>query len=127
MFGSLNLADGKERAILTGGTEEVAGASGLVYLEELECKNGLLVGAGLRANEPLSRNGNERESSQYRLVRFFVAARRGEMERIRGWWRESHRACFVTPLNGGESRRGMGETSERNRHFRSGVNWLTDS
>jgi len=121
----VNLADGKERAITQGGTEEIRrGELDWVYPEELECKNGYWWAPDSSAIAYLEMD--ERGVSQYPLVDFSSPSGEAEMERYpaAGGANPIVRV-FVTPLNGGESR--VMDIGAETDIYVPRVNWLTDS
>lgn len=121
----VNLADGKERAITQGGTEEIRrGELDWVYPEELDCKTGYWWAPDSSAIAYLEMD--ERKVSQYPLVDFSSPSGEAEMERYpaAGGANPIVRV-FVAPLNGGESR-AMDIGAETDIYVPR-VNWLTDS
>jgi dipeptidyl-peptidase-4 len=121
----LNLADGKERAITQGGTEEIRkGELDWVYPEELECKTGYWWAPDSSAIAYLEMD--ERKVSQYPLVDFSSPSGEAEMERYptAGGANPVVRV-FVASLNGGEPR--VMDIGWETDIYIPRVNWLTDS
>jgi dipeptidyl-peptidase 4 len=121
----VNLADGKERAITRGGTEEIRkGELDWVYPEELDCKAGYWWAPDSSAIAYLEMD--ERRVSQYPLVDFSSPSGEAEMERYpaAGGANPIVRV-FVAPLNGGESR--VMDIGAETDIYIPRVNWLTDS
>src|SRR5882757_2646575 len=121
----VNLADGKERAITQGGTEEIRrGELDWVYPEELECKNGYWWAPDSSAIAYLEMD--ERRVSQYPLVDFSSPSGEAEKERYpaAGGANPIVRV-FVASLSGGEPR--AMDTGAETDIYIPRVNWLTDS
>ena len=121
----VNLADGKERAITQGGTEEIRkGELDWVYPEELECKTGYWWAPDSSAIAFIEMD--ERKVSQYPLVDFSSPSGEAEMERYptAGGANPIVRV-LVAPLNGGESR--VMDLGAETDIYIPRVNWLTDS
>ncbi len=121
----VNLADGKERAVTQGGTEEIRkGELDWVYPEELDIKTAYWWAPDSSAIAYLEMD--ERKVSQYPLVDFSSPSGEAEMERYptAGGANPSVRV-FVVSLNGGEPR-AMDIGAETDIYVPR-VNWLTDS
>jgi len=121
----VNLADGKEREITQGGTEEIRkGELDWVYPEELDIKTAYWWSPDSSAIAFLEMD--ERKVSQYPLVDFSSPSGEAEMERypVAGGANPIVRV-FVVPLNGGEPR-AMDIGAETDIYIPR-VNWLTDS
>src|SRR6266478_4340162 len=121
----VNLADGKERAITQGGTEEIRkGELDWVYPEELEIKTAYWWAPDSSAIAYLEMD--ERKVSQYPMVDFSSPSGEAEMERypVAGGANPIVRV-FVAALAGGEPRV-MDAGAEANIYIPR-VNWLTDS
>ncbi|HEY6269044.1 MAG TPA: DPP IV N-terminal domain-containing protein [Candidatus Acidoferrum sp.] len=121
----VNLADGKEREITHGGTEEIRkGELDWVYPEELECKTGYWWAPDSLAIAYLEMD--ERKVSQYPLVDFSSPSGEAEMERYptAGGANPIVRV-LVAPLNGGEPR--VMDIGAETDTYIPRVNWLTDS
>src|SRR6267154_344213 len=121
----INLADGKERAVTQGGTEEIRkGELDWVYPEELDIKTAYWWAPNSSAIAYLEMD--ERKVSQYPLLDFSSASGEAEMERYpaAGGANPSVRV-FVVSLNGGEPR-AMDIGAETDMYIPR-VNWLTDS
>src|SRR5467141_824952 len=121
----VNLADGKERVITQGGTEEIRkGELDWVYPEELEIKTAYWWSPDSSAIAYLEMD--ERRVSQYPLVDFSSSSGEAEMERYpvaRG--ANPLVRVFVASLSGGEPR-AMDIGTETDIYIPR-VNWLTDS
>ena len=121
----VNLADGKERAVTQGGTEEIRkGELDWVYPEELDIKTAYWWAPDSSAIAYLEMD--ERKVSQYPLVDFSSPSGEAEMERYptAGGANPSVRV-FVVSLNGGEPRAiDIGAETDI---YVPRVNWLTDS
>jgi dipeptidyl-peptidase 4 len=121
----VNLADGKERAITQGGTEEIRkGELDWVYPEELEIKTAHWWAPDSSAIAYLEMD--ERKVSQYPMVDFSSPSGEAEMERYpaAGGANPIVRV-FVTSLNGGEQR--VMDTGAEPDIYIPRVNWLTNS
>jgi dipeptidyl-peptidase-4 len=121
----VNLADGKERAITQGGTEEIRkGELDWVYPEELEIKTAYWWAPDSSAIAYLEMD--ERKVSQYPMVDFSSPSGEAEMERYpsAGGANPVVRV-FVSSLNGGEPR--AMDTGAETDIYIPRVNWLTDS
>ena len=121
----VNLADGKERAITQGGTEEIRkGELDWVYPEELECKTGYWWAPDSSAVAYLEMD--ERKVSQYPLIDFSSPRGEAEMERYptAGGANPIVRV-LVAPLNGGQPR--VMDIGAETDIYIPRVNWLTDS
>jgi dipeptidyl-peptidase-4 len=121
----VNLADGKEREVTHGGTEEIRkGELDWVYPEELECKTGYWWAPDSLAIAYLEMD--ERKVSQYPLVDFSSPSGEAEMERYptAGGANPIVRV-LVAPLNGGEPR--VMDIGAETDIYIPRVNWLTDS
>src|ERR1700682_6301242 len=121
----VNLADGKERAISQGGTEEIRkGELDWVYPEELEIKTAYWWSPDSSSIVYLEMD--ERKVSQYPLVDFSSPSGEAEMERYptAGGANPIVRV-FVASLSGGESR--AMDTGPETDIYIPRVNWLTDS
>jgi len=121
----VNLADGKERAITQGGTEEIRkGELDWVYPEELECKAGYWWSPDSSAIAYLEMD--ERKVSQYPLVDFSSPSGEAEMERYpaAGGANPIVRV-LVASLSGGEPR--VMDIGAETDIYIPRVNWLTDS
>src|SRR6202158_4858121 len=121
----VHLADGKEHAIKTGGTEEVRkGELDWVYPEELEIKTAYWWSPDSSAIAYLEMD--ERKVSQYPMVDFSSPSGEAEMERdpTAGGANPIVRV-FVASLNGGEPR--AMDTGAETDIYIPRVNWLTDS
>src|SRR5437016_3404324 len=121
----VNLADGKERAVTQGGTEEIRkGELDWVYPEELDIKTAYWWAPDSSAIAYLEMD--ERKVSQYPLVDFSSPSGEAEMERYptAGGANPIVRV-FVASLNGGEPRAiDIGAETDI---YVPRVNWLTDS
>src|SRR5437879_5545250 len=121
----VNLADGKERAVTLGGTEEIRkGELDWVYPEELDIKTAYWWAPDSSAIAYLEMD--ERKVSQYPLVDFSSPSGEAEMERYptAGGANPIVRV-FVASLNGGEPRAiDIGAETDI---YVPRVNWLTDS
>jgi dipeptidyl-peptidase-4 len=121
----VNLADGKERAITQGGTEEIRkGELDWVYPEELEIKTAYWWAPDSSAIAYMEMD--ERKVSQYPMVDFASPSGEAEMERypVAGGTNPIVRV-FVASLNGGEPR--AMDTGAETDIYIPRVNWLTDS
>src|SRR5437016_10992901 len=121
----VNLADGKERAITEGGTEEIRkGELDWVYPEELEIKTAYWWSPDSSAIAYL--HMDERKVSQYPLVDFSSPSGEAEMERYptAGGANPVVRV-FVALLSGGEPR--AVDTAAETDIYIPRVNWLPDS
>jgi len=121
----MNLADGKERAVTQGGTEEIRkGELDWVYPEELDIKTAYWWSPDSSAIAYLEMD--ERKVSQYPLVDFSSPSGEAEMERYptAGGANPIVRV-FVASLSGGESR--AMDTGPETDIYIPRVNWLTDS
>jgi dipeptidyl-peptidase-4 len=121
----VNLADGKEREITQGGTEEIRkGELDWVYPEELDCKTGYWWAPDSSAIAFLEMD--ERKVSQYPLVDFSSPSGEAEMERYpaAGGANPIVRVLAVS-LNGGEPR--VMDIGAETDIYIPRVNWLTDS
>jgi dipeptidyl-peptidase-4 len=121
----VNLADGKERAISQGGTEEIRkGELDWVYPEELEIKTAYWWSPDSSSIVYLEMD--ERKVSQYPLVDFSSPSGEAEMERYptAGGGNPIVRV-FVASLTGGEPRTMV--TGAETDIYIARVNWLTDS
>jgi dipeptidyl-peptidase-4 len=121
----VNLADGKERAITRGGTEEIReGELDWVYPEELEIKTAYWWAPDSSAIAYLEMD--ERKVSQYPMVDFSSPSGEAEMERYptAGGANPVVRV-LVASLNGGEPR--VMDTGAETDIYVSRVSWLTDS
>jgi dipeptidyl-peptidase-4 len=121
----VNVADGKERAVTQGGTEEIRkGELDWVYPEELEIKTAYWWAPDSSAIAYLEMD--ERKVSQYPMVDFSSPSGEAEMERypVAGGANPNVRV-LVASLGGGESRAmDIGAETEI---YIPRVNWLTDS
>src|SRR5437879_6158442 len=120
-----NLADGKERAITQGGTEEIRkGELDWVYPEELEIKTAYWWSPDSSAIAYLQMD--ERKVSQYPLVDFSSPSGEAEMERYptAGGANPVVRV-FVASLSGGKPR--AVDTAAETDIYIPRVNWLPDS
>ncbi|MCU1317594.1 MAG: dipeptidyl-peptidase-4 [Candidatus Acidoferrum typicum] len=121
----MNLADGKDRAVTQGGTEEIRkGELDWVYPEELDIKTAYWWSPDSSAIAYLEMD--ERKVSQYPLVDFSSPSGEAEMERYptAGGANPVVRV-FVASLRGGEPR--AMDTGEETDIYIPRVNWLTDS
>ena len=121
----VNLADGKERAITQGGTEEIRkGELDWVYPEELDIKTAYWWAPDSSAIAYLELD--ERKVSRYPLVDFSSPSGEVEMERYpaAGGANPIVRV-FVAVLSGGEPR--AMDTGAETDVYIPRVNWLTDS
>jgi dipeptidyl-peptidase-4 len=121
----VNLADGKERAITQGGTEEVRkGELDWVYPEELEIKTAYWWSPDSSAIAYLELD--ERKVSQYPMVDFASPSGEAEMERYptAGGANPVVRV-LVASIGGGEPR--VMDTGAETDIYIPRVNWLTDS
>jgi dipeptidyl-peptidase 4 len=119
------VADGKERVITQGGTEEIhKGELDWVYPEELDCKTGYWWAPDSSAIAYLEMD--ERKVSQYPLVDFSSPSGEAEMERYptAGGANPLVR-ILVTSLNGGDAR--VMDIGAETDIYIPRVNWLTDS
>jgi dipeptidyl-peptidase-4 len=121
----VSLADGKERAITQGGTEETRkGELDWVYPEELDCKTGYWWSPDSSAIAYLEMD--ERKVSQYPLVDFSSPSGEAEMERYpTAGGANPIVHVLVAPLHGGESR--VMDIGTETDIYIPRVNWLTDS
>src|SRR6202790_3256852 len=121
----MNLADGKERAVTQGGTEEIRkGELDWVYPEELDIKTAYWWSPDSSAIAYLEMD--ERKVSPYPLIDFSWPRGEAELERYptAGGANPIVRV-LVAPLNGGEPRvMDMGAETDI---YIPRVNWLTDS
>jgi dipeptidyl-peptidase 4 len=121
----VNVADGKERALTQGGTEEIRkGELDWVYPEELEIKTAYWWSPDSSAIAYLEMD--ERKVSQYPLVDFSSPSGEAELERypVAGGANPIVRV-FVASLNGGEPRAmDLGADTDI---YIPRVNWLPDS
>src|SRR6266851_9390354 len=121
----VSVADGKERAVTQGGTEEIRkGELDWVYPEELDCKTGYWWAPDSSAIAYLEMD--ERKVSQYPLVDFTSPSGEAEMER----YPEAGGAnpivrVLVASLRGSEPR--AMDTGVETDIYIPRVNWLTDS
>jgi dipeptidyl-peptidase-4 len=121
----VNVADGRERALTQGGSEEVRkGELDWVYPEELDIKTAYWWAPDSSAIAYLEMD--EREVSQYPLVDFASPSGNADMERypVAGGTNPIVRV-FVAPLSGGETR-AMDIGAETDIYIPR-VNWLPDS
>ena len=121
----VSVADGKERALTQGGTEEIRrGELDWVYPEELEIKSAYWWAPDSSAIAYLEMD--ERKVSQYPMVDFSSPSGEAEMERYpaAGGANPVVRV-FVASLSGGEPR-AFDIGAETNIYIPR-VNWLTDS
>jgi len=121
----VNLADGKERAVTQGGTEEIRkGELDWVYPEELDIKTAYWWSPDSSAIAYLEMD--ERKVSQYPLVDFSSPSGEAEMERYPTAGGANPVVCvFVASLSGGEPR--VMETGTEADIYIPRANWLTDS
>ncbi len=121
----VDLADGKERAITQGGTEEIRkGELDWVYPEELEIKTAYWWAPDSSAIAYLEMD--ERKVSQYPMVDFSSPSGEAEMERYpTAGGANPIVHVFVTSLNGGEAR--AMDTGAETDIYIPRLNWLTDS
>src|SRR5260221_535726 len=121
----VNLADGKERAITQGGTEEIRrGELDWGYPEELECKNGYWWAPDSSAIAYLEMD--ERRVSQYPLVDFSSPSVEAEKERYPAAGGANPIVhIFVASLNDGATR--AMDTGAETDIYIPRVNWLTDA
>jgi len=121
----VSLADGKERAITRGGTEEIRkGELDWVYPEELEIKTAYWWAPDSSAMAYLEMD--ERKVSQYPIVDFSSPSGEAEMERypVAGGGNPIVRV-LVTAVGGGEPR--VMDTGAETDIYIPRVNWLTDA
>jgi dipeptidyl-peptidase-4 len=121
----VSVADGKERAVTHGGTEEIRkGELDWVYPEELEIQTAYWWAPDGSAIAYLEMD--ERKVTQYPLVVFSSPIGEAEMERYpaAGGANPIVRV-FVAPVNGGEAR--LVDTGAEADIYIPRVNWLTDS
>jgi dipeptidyl-peptidase 4 len=121
----VSVADGKERAVTQGGTEEIRkGELDWVYPEELDIKTAYWWSPDSSAIAYLEMD--ERKVSQYPLVDFSSPTGEAEMERypVAGGANPIVR-IFVVSLNGGEPL--AMDTGAETDTYIPRVNWLTDS
>ena len=121
----VNLADGKERAVTQGGTEEIRkGELDWVYPEELDIKTAYWWAPDSSAIAYLEMD--ERKVSQYPLIDFSSPSGEAEMERYpTAGGANPIVHVFVTSLNGGETR--AMDTGAETDIYIPRVNWLVDS
>ncbi|HYL86933.1 MAG TPA: DPP IV N-terminal domain-containing protein [Candidatus Angelobacter sp.] len=120
----VNVADGREKAVTQGGTEEIRkGELDWVYPEELDCKTAYWWAPDSSAIAYLEMD--ERKVTQYPLVNYASPSGEAEMERypVAGGTNPTV-PVFVASLNGGEPRAVDigGETDI----YIPRVNWLPD-
>src|SRR2546427_6813100 len=121
----VNLAEGKERAVTQGGTEEIRkGELDWVYPEELDIKTAYWWAPDSSSIAYLEMD--ERKVSQYPMVDFSSPSGEAEMERYpaAGGANPVVRV-FVISLNGGEPR--AMDTGAETDIYIPRVNWLNDS
>jgi dipeptidyl-peptidase-4 len=121
----VNVADGKERAVTQGGTEEIRkGELDWVYPEELDCKTAYWWAPDSSAIAYMEMD--ERKVSQYPMVDFASPSGEAEMERypVAGGTNPTVRV-FVVSLAGSEPR-AMDIGAETDIYIPR-VNWLPDS
>src|SRR4029077_17714682 len=121
----VSLADGRERAVTQGGTEEIRkGELDWVYPEELEIKTAYWWSPDSSAIAFLEMD--ERKVSQYPLVDFSSPSGEAEFERYptAGGANPAVRV-FVAPLNGGEPR--VMDIGSETDIYIPRVDWLVDS
>jgi dipeptidyl-peptidase-4 len=121
----VGVADGKERALTEGGTEEVRkGELDWVYPEELEIMTGYWWAPDSSAIAYLQMD--ERKVAKYPLVDFSSPVGEAEEERYppAGGGNPIVRV-YVAPVGGGEAR--SMDTGENTDIYIARVNWLTDS
>jgi dipeptidyl-peptidase 4 len=121
----VNVAEGRERAITQGGTEQIRkGELDWVYPEELDCKTAYWWAPDSSAIAYLEMD--ERKVSQYPLVEFASPSGEADMERypVAGGTNPTVRV-LVAPLNGAESR-AMDIGADTDIYIPR-VNWLRDS
>src|SRR6266700_1414622 len=121
----VSLADGKERAVTRGGTEEIRkGELDWVYPEELEIKTAYWWSPDSSAIAYLEMD--ERKVSQYPMVEFSSPSGEAEMERYpaAGGVNPVVRV-FVVSLSGGEPH--AMDTGAETDMYIPRVNWLNDS
>ena len=121
----VSVADGQERPVTQGGTEEIRkGELDWVYPEELEIKTAYWWAPDSSGIAYLEMD--ERKVSQYPLVDFSLPTGEAEMERYpaAGGANPIVRV-FVVSLNGGEPR--AMDTGAETDIYIPRVNWLTDS
>ena len=121
----VTVADGKERALTQGGTEETRkGELDWVYPEELDIKTAYWWAPDSSTIAYLEMD--ERKVSQYPLVDFSSPSGEAEMERypVAGGANPIVRV-FVVPIGGGEPR--VMDTGAETDIYIPRVNWLTDS
>src|SRR5713226_1461340 len=121
----VDLADGKERAITQGGTEEIRkGELDWVYPEELEIKTAYWWAPDSSAIAFLEMD--ERKVSQYPLVDFSSPSGEAEMERYPAAGGPNPIVhIFVASLNDGATR--AMDTGAETDIYIPRVNWLTDA
>src|SRR2546423_6388199 len=121
----VNLADGKERAITQGGTEEIRkGELDWVYPEELEIKTAYWWSPDSSAIAYLEMD--ERKVSQYPMVDFSSPSGEAEMERYpTAGGAHSIVRVFVASLSSGEPP--AMDTGTETDIYIPRVSWLTDS
>src|ERR1700687_3657077 len=121
----VSLADGKERAITRGGTEEIRKSElDWVYPEELEIKTAYWWSPDSSAMAYLEMD--ERKVSQYPMVDFSSPSGEAELERypVAGGGNPIVRV-LVTAVGGGEPR--VMDTGAETDIYIPRVNWLTDA
>jgi dipeptidyl-peptidase-4 len=121
----VNLADGKERAVTQGGTEEIRkGELDWVYPEELEIKTAYWWAPDSSAIAYLEMD--ERKVTQYPMVDFSSPSGEAEMERypVAGGVNPIVRVLVVSLS--GDASRAMDSGAETDIYIPR-VNWLTDS
>ena len=121
----VNLADGKERAVTQGGTEEIRkGELDWVYPEELEIKTAYWWSPDSSTIAYLEMD--ERKVSQYPMVDFSSPSGEAEMERypVAGGANPIVRV-FVASIGGGEHH--LMDAGAETDIYIPRVNWLTDS
>ena len=122
---AVNVADGKERAITRGGTEEIrTGELDWVYPEELDAKTGYWWSPDSSAIAYMEMD--ERKVSQYPLVEFASPSGEAEMERypVAGGANPVV-SLHVVSMNGGEAR--TMDIGPETDIYIPRVNWLRDS
>src|SRR5712671_4897633 len=121
----VNLADGKERPVTQGGTEEIRkGELDWVYPEELEIKTAYWWSPDSSAIAYLEMD--ERKVSQYPLVDFTSPSGEAEMERYPAAGGPNPIVhIFVASLNDGATR--AMDTGAETDIYIPRVNWLTDA
>src|SRR5713101_10057569 len=121
----VSVADGKERRVTQGGTEEIRkGELDWVYPEELDIKTAYWWAPDSSAIAFLEMD--ERKVSQYPLVDFSSPSGEAEMERYPAAGGPNPIVhVFVASLNGGETR--AMDTGAETDIYIPRVNWLTDA